>query len=197
MTIPTTDYPEKAVDMADLIARLRAAPERLAAAIIDLTPAELEAFPVPNEKSVRQVVEHVALVSLGWSDLFFEAIDDVYDNPRRQDTAWRVPLETQAQTGVAAALDVYRRHNAALAEFLGRLPAADFRRPFKRVSWLTEPFQINESINWGCVLHADWHLAQVHLKRLIFGKPLPWLSAFVTRWPAATRDHRVPAGITP
>lgn len=190
-----TDYPEKAADMADLSARLRAAPERLDAAVADLTPAELEAHPVPNEKTLREVVEHVALVSLGWSDHFFEAIEDEYDSPRRQDKGWRVPLETEAALGVAAALAVYRRHNGFLADFLSRLPATDFRRPFKRVAWLTEPFQINESINWGCVLHCDWHLAQVHVKRLLLGKPQPWLSVFVTRWPDAIRDHQLPPDI--
>lgn len=194
--IPNTDYPEKATSMADLVARLGQAPERLALAVAGLTPDECEAHPFADEKSVRECAEHVACVSLGWTDHFFEAIEDLYESPRAatRSRAWCEPLEAEARASLAAALAVYRRHNAFLATFLARLPDADFGRPFKRVAWLTEPFLIRESINWGCVLHCDWHLGQIQRKREVFGKPLPWLETYAQRWPAAVKGHvpRVP-----
>lgn len=190
--IPNTDYTEKSVSMADLIVRLRAAPERLAAAVEGLTPAECEAVPVPDEKSIRECVEHIAGVSLGWTNIFFEAIEGVYDTPRVHDPKWMAPQEAEAHASQAAALAVFRRHNAWVAEFLAKLPPDDWGRPFKVVAFLTEPFLIRESINWGCVIHCDWHLAQVQLKRQILGKPLDWLAVYAQRYPDAIAGHHVP-----
>ncbi len=181
--IPETNYPEKASSMADLIARLPRAAARVAAALDGITPAHAEETPYPGKWSIRETVEHIAGVSLGWTDIFYDAIAGAYPTPRDADPAWRAPLEAEARQSLASAVAVYRRHNSAVAEFLAALPAEDFTRPFKIVAFLTEPFLIKESINWGLVIHADYHLATLHLLRAALGDPLPWMAVYLERYP--------------
>lgn len=180
--LPDTSYPEKAASMADLCARMHAAPDRLAAAVKGLTPAACEAHPLPGKWSVRECVEHIALVSLGWTDMCYEAIEDDYPRPRTADREWKAPLEAEARQSQQAALDVYRRHCANLAAFFGTLPPEDFTRKFKPVSWLTEPFQISECMNWGVVIHCDWHLVTLHRLRTALGTPLAWMIVYTERY---------------
>jgi hypothetical protein len=184
--VPKTDYPEKASSLADLIERLPAAVDRVEAALEGLTAEQCACTPFPGKWSIRQTVEHIALVSLGWTDIFYQAIDGVYPTPRATDLAWRAPLEAQAQESLAGALAVFRAHNTHIAEFLATLPPTDFLRPFQVVAFLTEPFLIKESINWGLVIHADYHLATVHRVRLALDLPLEWMAIYLTRYPKPT-----------
>ena len=76
----------KGVDIADLIRQLRAAPALLRASAAGLSQRELESHPVAGKWSVREVVEHVALVSLGWNaKAASNAVDAVVDGPVAQD----------------------------------------------------------------------------------------------------------------
>jgi hypothetical protein len=181
--IPNTDYPEKAVSMSDLIARLRLAPQRLSAALEGLSADECAASFNPDEWSTRECVIHVAKVSLGWTDIFYEAIADAYPTPRAANPHWKEALEEETGESMQSGLEVYRRHNEAVASFLAAMPAEDFDRPFKVVAFLSEPFQINESINWGLVLHCDYHLASIHNQRRMIGKPLDWMAVYLERFP--------------
>jgi hypothetical protein len=183
--IINTAYPEKAVDMADLIARLEAAPARVAAAIAGLPAEDLVAHPVAGKWSIAEQVRHIALVSVGWSEIFYSAIEDVYTTPRTSYPGWKAAREAEAEGGVEAAMDVFARQNRSVADFLRALPAGDFARPFKVVAFLTEPFQICESVNWGLVIHADWHLASICRLRALRGTPQDWLSVYLTRYPNA------------
>jgi len=72
----------KGIDMADLIGQLRAGPALLRQSVEGLTDAQVEATPVPRKWSTRTVVEHITLVGLGWTNICFEAIGKVHDNPR-------------------------------------------------------------------------------------------------------------------
>ena len=180
--IPDTNYPEKAVSMAELINRIRLAPERLAAALEGLTADDIDAHPIPGKWSIRECTEHIASASIGWSDMFFEAIEDFYTTPRTIDNKWRVPLENELKESIDSAVSVYRRHANNLADFLSTLPAEDFARKFKAVSWLTESFQINESINWGVVIHCDYHLVTLHRLRTALEKPLDWMVVYIERY---------------
>jgi len=181
--IPVVEYPEKASSMADLIARLPLAVERLEAALDGLADAELTASPFPGKWSVRETVDHIVNVSIGWTDIFFSAIDDVYQTPRSWSTHWTTPLVAELQGSLAEALALYRRHHANMARFLATLPPEDFAREFKIVAFLTEPFQIKESVNWGLIIHCDYHLATMHKLRTALGKPLPWMQVYLERYP--------------
>jgi hypothetical protein len=180
--IPNTNYPEKAASMADLINRIRLAPDRLAAALEGLTADDIVSHPIPGKWSIRECAEHISGVSIGWSDMFFESIEDFYTTPRTNDVKWRVPLETELKESIDSAVSVYRRHCNNLADLLSTLSAEDFTRKFKPVSWLTEPFQINESINWGVVIHCDYHLVTLHRLRTALGKPLDWMAIYTERY---------------
>lgn len=181
--IPETAYPEKARSMYDLIERLPKAVTRLEAALDGLSTAECEESPFAGKWSIHQCVEHIALVSLGWTDIFYQAIDGIYPTPCTMNPQWQAALEDDARQGMPEAVAVYRQHNTAVADFLTTLPASDFDRGFQIVSFLTEPFQINESVNWGLVIHCDYHLATLHKLRLQLGVPLAWMGVYLERYP--------------
>ncbi|MEI8194439.1 MAG: DinB family protein [Phycisphaerae bacterium] len=162
----------KGVDVADLCRQLRAAPAILRAAVADLTLAELEARPIPDKWSTRGVVEHVALVSLGWTDIFYEATGKAYDNVRNHDLDWSASESARAKCGVAEALDVYDRHCHGIADYLQTLPPADWTRRFPAVQWLPHEFEIRDHLHWGIVGHLHYHLKFIVEKRAALGKPL-------------------------
>jgi hypothetical protein len=169
--------------MSDLAARLRLVPTRLGAALEGLSPDECESKPCADEESIRWCVAHIASAALGWSDMFYEAVEDFHDTPRASDKAWKDPLLAHAASTCDAALEVYRRQAEAVAALLETFPADDFARKFKPVAWLTEPFQINESVNWGLVIHCDFHLSTIHKLRTALGKPLDWMTVYSQRFP--------------
>ena len=109
--IPCTDFPEKALSMADLRERLCAVPDRFEAAVAGLTEEECGLAVVPDEKTVRECAEHVAAVSLGWTDMLFEAVEDSHDTPRKVSLEWRQPLETRLHMSTSEALAVFREHS--------------------------------------------------------------------------------------
>ena len=115
--------------------------------------------------------------------MFYEAIEDVHTATRSADKAWKDPLLAKAASSCTAALDVYTHQAEAVAALLETFPDGYFARKFKPVSWLTEPFQINESVNWGLVLHCDFHLATIHKLRTAHGKPLDWMAVYLQRFP--------------
>ncbi len=190
--IPDTNYPSKAASMADLIQRLHLAAPRLTAAVDGLSADEMTQVVVPQQKTVLQCVQHVAQAALGWTDMLYEAVEDACTTPRTGDRHWHTPLNDQCLGGLEAALWVYAQNNAVVAAFLGGLGQDAFDKPFKKVAWLSEPFRITDGVNWGLILHCDWHLAQVHLKRTILGKGLDWMAVYMERYPDATKDHERP-----
>src|SRR5690242_12749104 len=102
---------DKGTDMGDLSRQLRRAAELLRASAAGLAPDGLAARPIAGKWSIAEVVEHVALVGLGWTNILFEAIGGVHDNPRNRDPAWSAADEARAKLGVVEALDVYERNN--------------------------------------------------------------------------------------
>jgi len=181
--IPTSNYPEKASSMADLITRLSLAADRLEAAVDGLTAEECERIVAEDEFSIRGCVEHVAEAGLGWSEIFYDAVEGVYETPKSRDNMWKAPLSVRVVSGLAEALAVFRQQNQAIAEFLSALPDTDFDRDFRIVGFLTEPFQIKESVNWGLVIHCDYHLATIYKLRTLLGTPLPWMAVYLERFP--------------
>src|SRR5688572_12523171 len=119
---------DKGIDMADLIRQLRCAPALLSAAVAGLSPDDLAARPIAGKWSIGEVVEHVALVGLGWTNILFEAIGGAHDNPRNRDPAWSAAEEARAKQGVAEALDVYERNNRRVADYLAALPSGEWTR---------------------------------------------------------------------
>lgn len=180
---PDTTYPEKAQSMSDLISRLPLAAERLQAALVGLTIDDCDASPFEGKWSIRQSAEHILSAALGWTDMCYQAIENEYLTPRSADINWRDSLLAAAAADVFEIPAVYLRHNNALATFLSSLPESDFARGFKPVAFLTEPFQISESINWGVVIHCDHHLATIEKNRKALGKPLLWLDVYLDRYP--------------
>ena len=183
MMIPDVDYQEKASSMADLIARLPPAVDRVQSALADLSDEECCATPIAGKWSIRQTTEHIVSASLGWTEMFYQALEDVYTTPRTTNSRWTEPLIEESHLSIPSAIAVFRRNNAAVASFLATLPAGDFARGFKPVAFLTEPFQISESVNWGLVIHADYHLATLHKLRHTLGKPLSWMAVYLERYP--------------
>lgn len=181
--VPNTTYPEKAQSMPDLIARLPLAAERLQAALLALSSEDCETVPYAGKWSIRQSAEHILSAALGWTDMCFQAIEEEYLTPRSEDIKWRDSYLAAAAADVFAIPAVFLQHNIALAAFLSSLPESDFARGFKPVAFLTEPFQISESINWGVVIHCDHHLATIEKNRKALGKPLPWLDVYLERYP--------------
>jgi hypothetical protein len=169
----------KGRDMADLIGQLRAAPARLRSSVDGLTMEELEAHPVPGTWSMRECVEHIALVSLGWTNIFYEAIGPYHDNIRNRNPEWAAPEEARAKRSLVDALDVYSMNNARVADYLATLPPDDWTRPFDRVQWLPCRFEIRDHLHWGLLGHLDHHLIKMHDKRVALGKPLPWMAKIV------------------
>ena len=168
MTQPLTHeqlVDHKGADMADLIRQLRAAPHILRDSVRDLSPQDLEATPIPGKWSTRQCVEHIALVSLGWTNIFYEAIAAAHPNLRHQDPQWAAPEEARARLSVTDALDVYERNNLRLADFLATLPPQDWTRKFPPVQWLTSPFEIRDHLHWGTIGHLHHHLKFIEEKR--------------------------------
>ncbi len=184
--VPRVDYPEKAVSLEDLIARLPQAVARVDAALDGLTDAEMAATPIPGKWSIDETVAHIAGASVGWTNILFQAVEDAYLTPRAWSAQWDAPLQAELRGGHAGALAVFGRNNAAVARFLATLPPSDFARGFKIVSFLTEPYQIKESVNWGLVIHADYHLATIHRLRECLHTPLPWLQVYLDRYPKPT-----------
>jgi len=183
--IPNTDYPEKATSMMDLCSRLLTAPDRVTASLAELTAEDMQQHLVAGKMTIAEQVEHIALVSIGWSNILFEALDGYYITPRITFPAWQEEREQRARASVTEALRAFQYQNRDIAAFLNSLPPDDFLRPFRIVAFLTEPFQIGESVNWGLVIHADWHLAAIHRLRLLLGKPLVWMDPFLERYPKA------------
>ena len=183
MMIPITAYPEKAQSMSDLISRLPKAADRLQAALVGLSVDDWHALPFTGKWSIRQCAEHILSAALGWTDMCYQAIEDEYTTPRNKDINWRDSYLAAAEGDIYAIPAVFLQHNIALASFLTSLPESDFARGFKPVAFLTEPFQISESINWGVVIHCDHHLATIEKNRKALGKPLPWLEVYLERYP--------------
>ncbi len=125
------------------IRQLRASPQILRDALRHVSPQQLEATPIPGKWSTRHCVEHIVLVSLGWSNIFYEAIED--------------------------ALDVHERNNLRLADFLANLPPLDWTRKFPPVQWLTTPLEIRDHLHWGVIGHLYHHLLFIAQKRAALG----------------------------
>jgi len=124
---------------------------------------------VPGKWSTRTVVEHIALVGLGWTNICFEAIGKVHDNPRNHNPDWAASEETRARKSFTDALNVYDRNNSVVADYLSRLPPGDWTRKFPAVQWLPCEFEIRDHLHWGIIWHLHHHLRYIEEKRRAMG----------------------------
>lgn len=161
----------KGVDMADLIRQLREAPAILRQSIAGLSDAELHAIPIPGKWSTRTVVEHIARVNLGWTNMLYEAIGKVHDNIRNHNPQWSADEDARAQRSVADALDVYELNSNRVADYLATLPPAEWTRKFPPVQWMTIDFEIRDHLHWGIVGHLHHHIQFIEEKREALGNP--------------------------
>lgn len=166
-----------------LAANVRHAPGRLRAALAGLTPDEIASAPVPGKWTVRQLVEHTVLVSLGWTDIYRESVAPIRPEIGPFHKGWKDEWDARTRVSIDDALAVMELNHAAVAAGLDRLPEEAFTFEHPSVQWLIQakiPFVIKESVNWGLSVHVDHHLIPLHAKRVALGKPLDWMAAIHT-----------------
>lgn len=166
-----------------LLHNLRQAPERLRAAAVGLTDADLDADLVLGKWNCRQQFEHIVAVDLGWSDIMYESVCPCYPQLRQHVPGWKTAGEARLKLSLEDAFQVFEQNHREVIAYLDQLPEESFTREHPSVQWLVQakiPFVIKESVNWGLSVHVDWHLKQIHSRRLLLGKPLDWMAELRT-----------------
>lgn len=166
-----------------LLQNLRQAPERLRAAADGLTAADLDADLVPGKWTCRQLLAHIVGVDLGWTDIMRESVSPCHPQLPPYVKGWNAAALARLERSVADALAVFDQNHAEVVAYLELLAEEDFTREHPSVSWLVQakiPFVIKESVNWGLSVHVDWHLKQLHQRRVLLGKPLAWMATLRT-----------------
>lgn len=115
-------------ETAELLERFRSGPEWIAAAIAEVTPAELDWVPAPGKWTIRKIVCHMADTELVAGDRIRRLLAE--DNPPlipfNQD-AWADKLD-YGRRDVISALDLFRRMRAGNADLLADLPEEAWSR---------------------------------------------------------------------
>ncbi|MGC9258920.1 MAG: DinB family protein [Phycisphaerae bacterium] len=141
----------------------------LAAAIRGLSAAELNAHPVPNTWSIRQIVMHLMDSDLIASDRMKRIIAE--NNPTLigyDESAFATRLfYDQLDAGMAA--DVFGKNRLLTSAILYRLPAA----AFSRTGTHNQRGRVTlEDMVKMYVQHFDHHMKFLKHKRQLLGKPL-------------------------
>lgn len=162
-----------------LIANLREAPSRFRRAYEGLDQADLGAHPIIGKWSPGEFAEHIAIVDLGWTDIFAESVYRFHPELGRQhQPGWSSAAQTLARSGLAGAFAAMERNHDQIIAYLERLPEDRFDHVYPPVQWLVEArldFVIKESVNWGLAVHLDHHLPFLHRTRVALGKGLTWM----------------------
>lgn len=162
-----------------LLANLRHAPARVAAAVAGLSDDEIHATPIPGKWSVRECIEHIVKVDLGWTDILYEAVSPYHPELRQYVPNWHEAAKARLVKSLPDALNVLRQNHVEVMEYLEQLPEPAFVFEHRPVQWMVQakiPFVIKESVNWGLSVHPDHHLIHIHAKRQALGKPLDWMA---------------------
>ena len=166
-----------------LLEMLPAVVPRLKRTIESLTPAELEQHAIPGKWSIREYVEHIVSVHIGWSDICYEAVCPFHPEIRAYRKDWAASWLAELKTGLDRCFEIYAASNAEMLAFLAKLPPESFSREYPPVQWLVKEnlkFVIKESVRWGLVGHLDHSIPYMHRIRLAMGRPLPWMAEFKT-----------------
>lgn len=141
----------------------------LPAAIKGLSSSELNAHPVPNTWSIRQIVMHLMDSDLIASDRMKRIIAE--DNPTLigfDESAFAAKLFYNQLDAVMAA-DVFFKNRLLTGEILYRLPP----EAFSRAGTHNQRGRVTlESLVKMYVQHLDHHMKFLKHKRQLLGKPL-------------------------
>ena len=140
---------------------------RPAAAINDLTPTDLDAFPIANTWSIRQIVLHLMDSDLIASDRMKRVIAE--DNPVLigfDESAFARNL-FYGQLDVMMAADIFQKNRLLTARILQALPDEAFRRAGTH----NQRGRVTlEQLVQGMVEHLEHHLKFLRKKRQLLGK---------------------------
>lgn len=152
--------------MPELIERYTAGTDLMHAAVAGLSPAQMDAFPVPGTWSIRQIVLHTTDTELVDVDRMRRTIAE--DNPlligfNENRFAERLHY---GRRDIALACDVYRQLRRSMSELLGELRAEDFQRTavHSERGRLTLAELVRHAAD-----HVEHHLKFLHQKRKLLG----------------------------
>ena len=157
--------------MQDAIHRYRAGADQLAAAIVDLQPADLAAFPIPGTWSIQQIVWHMLDSDLIGAErmkrIAVEQRPPLLIGYDESAFARYLPYDT---LDPLRACEVFRLNRLITADLLARLPtdAAQHYGIHNEKGKVTLAEQVATYAD-----HLDGHLAHLYKKRALLGKALP------------------------
>ena len=153
----------------ELIERYAAGADVPAQAIVGLTEADLQAFPIPGTWSIQQIVLHLMDSDLIGSDRMKRVAAE--EHPTLigyNETAFANRLGYE-HLSIADAAEVFRLNRRMTAEILRRLRDADFERSGTHSEH--GEVTLGELLS-TYVQHLDHHLKFIRQKRSLLGKPL-------------------------
>lgn len=152
----------------DVLERYTQDPDKVRQAIQGLTPAQLQAFPVPGTWSIQQIVVHLLESDLIASHRMKRIIAE--DNPALQaydETRFAQSLFYEHEP-LDEVLTMFALNRAQTARILRRLPDEAFAR--RGTHNQRGELRLDQMVQ-DYVEHVDHHLKFVFQKRALLGKP--------------------------
>jgi hypothetical protein len=168
------------------ITMLSEPPRWLEESLTGLSPADLDAQPIPGKWSYREFINHIVGVDLGWTDILYRSVRSVRPECPRLGSwpaDWKAAYDRRLADGdTTTALAVLRENHAAVADWIGSLSDEDFLHPFPGVLWLIDAglqVVVADQGRWGLYLHPYYHLAFMQRHRVALGKPLASMERYL------------------
>jgi hypothetical protein len=155
----------------ELVERYAAGADVLSRAIVDISRAELNSFPVPGTWSLQQIVAHMMDSDLIASDRMKRIIAE--EEPTLiayNETAFSQRLHYD-KLDAAMCCEVFRINRILTAAMLRELPDEAFLRVGRHNE--VGPLTLGQIVNTYCD-HLDHHMVFLRQKRELLGKPLGW-----------------------
>ncbi|MFN0133794.1 MAG: DinB family protein [Phycisphaerales bacterium] len=152
-----------------MIDRYAAGAELPARAIAGLSPADLNAFPIPGTWSIQQIIVHLMDSDLIASDRMKRVAAENVPLIVNYDESAFIRNLAPERVDPAMACEVFRMNRLLTTQVLRALPAAAFEK--YGVHSLNGKRTLADLVG-GYADHLDGHLKHVYEKRRLLGKPL-------------------------
>ena len=152
-----------------IVAAYAAGGPLLSAALVRLTPAECQAFPVPGTWSITQIVVHLMDADLVASDRMKRIVAEDAPLLMNYDESVYVEKFSYNEMDPAIAAELFAHNRRMTADMLDRLPPTAYTRLGRHsVRGLISL----ESLVHGYTDHLTHHLKFLLEKRRLLGKPI-------------------------
>ncbi|MBL8131300.1 MAG: putative metal-dependent hydrolase [Anaerolineae bacterium] len=150
--------PPSAEQRRDWIARIAALPDQLEALVRDLTPAQLNAAPAPNEWSPRQVVHHLADSHMNAFIRLKIALTETNPMIRPYDQVGFALLPDTAEADISPSLALLRALHSRWVYVLEHLHEEDWARTFSHPEYGPQTIATQAE---SYAEHGENHLCQI------------------------------------